>query len=116
IAFEKLYFRGDFSAPLTPDQAGDFAQALELTRWAPSATNKQPWRAVAAGDTVHFYEERTMRDTPLGDIQKVDMGIALCHFDLAMEEEGHAGRFVFADPGLAAPERTEYIVSYVKEK
>lgn len=116
LAFEKLYFRGDFSAPLTPDQAGDFAQALELTRWAPSATNKQPWRAVVAGDTVHFYEERTMRDTPLGDIQKVDMGIALCHFDLAMQEEGHAGRFVFADPGLTAPERTEYIVSYVKEK
>ena len=29
--------------------------ALRLAGTAPSAVNKQPWRAVIAGDNVHFY-------------------------------------------------------------
>ena len=115
-AFDTLFFRQFFDTPLQKADAGDFFDALEALRLAPSATNGQPWRVILDGDTVHFYEAKTMRDNALGDIQKVDIGIALAHFDLVCEEDGIKGSFVFADPGLAAPENTRYIVSFRRER
>ena len=112
IAFDKLFFDGDFSKGLSKKNAGDYADALEMARWAPSAGNKQPWRAVVCGDTVHFYEAKTLKDSPLGDIQKVDVGIALAHFDLTMQENGVTGRFVEEDPGITLPDHMLYILSY----
>ena len=53
-----------------------------------------------------------MKDSALGDIQKVDVGIALCHFDLVMEEGGASGRFIFEDPQIKAPENVYYVTSY----
>lgn len=112
IPFEKLFFDKRYGDPLTAANAGIYADALEMARWAPSAGNKQPWRAVVDGDTVHFYENKTMKESPLGDIQKVDLGIALAHFDLTMREEGQNGRFAEADPGLVLPENVQYVISY----
>ena len=109
---EKLFFVESFDHSLSKEYNGVFAEALEMLRWAPSATNRQPWRVIVSGGKVHFYEEKTLKDSPLGDIQKVDMGIALCHFDLTMQENGHTGAFVFEDPGLAVPENVHYIVTY----
>ncbi|MBR2798861.1 MAG: nitroreductase family protein [Oscillospiraceae bacterium] len=108
--FDQLFFEGDFSHSLP--QADFYAKALEMARWAPSAGNGQPWRAVVDGDSVHFYEAKTMKDSPLGDIQKVDVGIALAHFDMTLEEEGVKGTYSFSDPEIAAPENTHYIVTY----
>lgn len=116
IPFEQLFFDKQFGDPLTVSSAGVFADALEMVRLAPSAANKQPWRAVVTGDTVHFYEEKSLKDSPLGDIQKVDVGIALAHFDLTMQENGCNGRFIEADPGLALPENVQYVISYEREK
>lgn len=113
--FEKLFFQGDFAHGLTPQKAGVFAEALELLRWAPSAANGQPWRAVLSGNELHFYEAKTMRENALGDVQKVDLGIALANFDLARQEDGISGGFVFDDPGLPAPERTHYIVTFRRQ-
>ena len=112
--FEKLFFQGDFAHGLSVQAAGAFAEALELLRWAPSAANGQPWRAVLSGNELHFYEAKTMRENALGDVQKVDLGIALANFDLARQEDGISGGFVFEDPGLPAPERTHYIVTFRK--
>ena len=116
IPFEQLFFDKQYGNPLTVSTAGIYADALEMARWAPSAANKQPWRAVVIGDTVHFYEEKSMKDSQLGDIQKVDVGIALAHFDLTMQEAGHKGRFVEADPAIALPEKVQYIISFERGK
>lgn len=116
IPFGELYFEGTFGRGLTKEAAGDFAEALEMARLSPSAGNKQPWRAVIDGDKVHFYEKKSMKDSPLGDIQKVDVGIALAHFDMTMEENGLAGSFSFEDPGIKAPAETHYIVTYERNK
>lgn len=113
--FEKLFFRGNFAQALSKEDAGVFAEALDLVRFAPSAANGQPWRAVVCGDKVHFYEAKTMKDSPLGDVQKVDIGIALAHFDLVLNEEGVSGKYVFQDPRLAAPEKLHYIVTFPAE-
>ncbi|MFN2937426.1 nitroreductase family protein [Lachnospiraceae bacterium YH-ros2226] len=116
IPFEQLFFDKQYGNPLTVSSAGIYADALEMARWAPSAANKQPWRAVVIGDTVHFYEDKSMKDSPIGDIQKVDVGIALAHFDLTIQEEGHKGRFVEADPGITLPENVHYIISFERGK
>ena len=115
IPFDQLFFAGTFQKGLKQEHSGVFLDALEMARWAPSAANKQPWRAVVDGDTVHFFEEKTMKDSPLGDIQKVDVGIALAHFDLTMQEDGYGGHFLEADPGLPLPANTKYIISYERE-
>lgn len=114
LPFSELFFEEDFSHDLPFGYSGQFKDALEMVRLAPSAGNKQPWRAVVCGDTVHFYEKKTksMSDNPLGDIQKVDVGIALAHFDLTLREAGIGGHFVTKDPGLETEDNTEYIVTY----
>ena len=112
LPFEQLFYDGSFERSLSCQAAGNFADCLQMVRLAPSAGNKQPWRAVLQGQIVHFYELKSMKDFPLGDIQKVDMGIALSHFDLAAHEKGIATRYIFEDPGISAPENMHYIVSW----
>lgn len=117
LPFGELFFEGSFDRSLTVEQVGQFRDALEMVRLAPSAGNKQPWRAVVCGNAVHFYEKKTksMADNPLGDIQKVDMGIALAHFDLTMNENGADGVFAVKNPGFEIDDLMEYIVTYEVE-
>ena len=114
LPFETLFFEDSFMKGLTLEHAGQFSDALEMARLAPSAGNKQPWRAVVCRDVVHFYEKKVkaMSNNELGDIQKVDVGIALAHFDLTLEEAGINGCFVTKDPGFEIDDSMEYIVTY----
>lgn len=114
LPFEELYFKEDFNTPITEKEAGDLRDALELMRWAPSAGNKQPWRAIIDGDTIHFYKDstRSLGESNLGDVQKMDVGIALAHFDLARKEDNIDGEFVYDDPGIPTNEKTEYLISF----
>lgn len=112
LAFDKVFFDGDFGKGLSAERAGVFAEALEMARWSPSAGNKQPWRAVVSGDKVHFYEEKGMKESPLGDVQKIDVGIAICHFDLVMKENGFSGTIINRDPGIETPQNVCYITTF----
>ena len=99
--FESL-FRGGFGHPLGEAEAGGLLGPLQMVRWSPSATNKQPCRLVIDGGKVHFHEHRARgyaREST-GDIQRVDMGIAACHFQAAADEAGLPGEFLKEDPGL----------------
>ncbi len=117
----KLFFDGSSTAPLDSALSADLADVLETVRWAPSASNKQPWRLIRSGRTWHFYLERTagygkgllsslvMR----ADLQRVDMGIAMCHFELAAREAGLVGRWVIEQPALGtASAGWEYTASW----
>ena len=117
LPFEELFFRDNFQNPLKESDAGIWQLPLEMVRLAPSATNKQPWRVVTEKDRVHFYEKKTKgyAKEATGDIQKVDLGIALCHFEIAAEDGGLKGKFIQSDPGIMAPEDTEYIATYILE-
>ena len=61
---------------------------MECVRFAPSAVNKQPWRIIVADQGFHFYEKRDRGyiGEKTGDLQKIDVGIALCHFAMGLEE------------------------------
>lgn len=112
MAFDRLFFLGDFEHPLSEQAAGVFAEALAMMRLAPSAANRQPWRAVVSENRVDFYVYHSMSESRLGDIQKVDLGIGLCHFDLVMQAQGLPGRFVRRLPGIPAEEKLEYMISF----
>ncbi len=109
----QLFFAGGFDSPLDPARAGDLAGALEMVRWAPSAVNKQPWRVVLREGAAHFYEKhaRGYVDASGWDLQKVDLGIALCHYAYGLEQLGRAWTLTVADPGLATPPDTDYIAT-----
>lgn len=111
LPFESLFFEDSFDRPLTPECAGDFREALELVRLAPSAVNKQPWRVVKQGGAFHFYKKSSLPANPKGDVQKLDIGIALAHFMLALEAQDIPGRVLQSDPGMPCGKDTEYMLS-----
>ena len=110
---EKLFFDGSFDAPLAGQKKEDLGGLIEMVRRAPSAVNKQPWRIIVSEDAYHFYEkkDRGYVNEATGDLQKIDVGIALCHFVLGLEEQGRKPEVVIADPGIQTPENTEYIAT-----
>lgn len=120
LPWERLFFDGAFGVPLDRDAAGDFATALEMVRIGPSASNKQPWRMIRDGATWHLYMQRTpgyaKRNQALldiADMQRLDMGIAMCHFTLTAEELGLRGAWTVREPAIEKPDAlTEYIVSW----
>lgn len=118
LPFETLFFNGDFQHHLKESEAGQLLLPLQMLRLSPSATNKQPWRIVADGNKIHFYEEKTKgyANETSGDIQKVDIGIAICHFEIAANEKGLKGSIIQNDPGIIKPNNTEYIATYELEK
>jgi hypothetical protein len=125
LAWEKLFFDGGFDVPLAPDNAGQLRQALEMVRIAPSASNRQPWRVVRQGQAWHFYCQRTpgygkgslvFNLLGLVDLQRLDVGIAMCHFALTNYELGLDGRWSVQDPGLGlSDEKTVYIATWNPE-
>ena len=118
LDFSALFFDGGFDRPLTQEKAGVFAQPLEMVRWAPSAVNKQPWRVVLSGGSAHFFEKRSRGyvDESGWDLQKVDVGIAICHFACGLEEQGIAWHLTVADPGIAVPDGTEYVATIERDQ
>lgn len=113
--FDLLFFDGDFSKPLQLED-GLLKTCLEMVRIAPSASNKQPWRAVQKDHCIHFYLAETKNyvgNTRFGFcMQRIDLGIAACHFMLAAEELGLNGTIVFEDPNLLTAEQKEDGFSY----
>jgi len=111
--FGELFFDGSFSAPLPPEKAGRFRLPLDMVRLAPSAVNKQPWRVVLSGGRAHFYEKRSRGYADGGwDVQKIDMGIALCHFELGAEADGMRTALTVEDPGIPAADDLTYVASF----
>ena len=113
LPFPSLFFRDSFDRPLSPEEAGALAEPLEMVRLAPSAVNRQPWRVLLRDGAAHFYLKRAKA---FGggdlDMQRIDMGIALCHFELAAKAAGLQQRFSLSDPGYDA-DGLEYIASYI---
>jgi len=125
LPMEKLFFWESFGKPLVGCPS-PYAKILEAVRWAPSASNKQPWRVVVAEEGFHLYLQRTKgygKDSlifkllGLADLQRVDMGIAMCHLELSAKELGFRGRWVREESrGPSIPgERAEYVISWKLE-
>jgi hypothetical protein len=123
LPWEKLFFDGQFGIELTAGAAGQLSTPLEMLRLGPSASNKQPWRLVKDGNAWHFYLQRTpgyskslgFKMLGLEDLQRVDIGIAMCHFELTANELGLVGQWEVQEPSIAKfNRRTEYIITWLE--
>lgn len=89
--FEELFFNVDQLTPISMDKNHKYYNAFLSVQNGPSASNKQPWRLVYDDmeDVIHFYLDSTPKyNTSLGfPVQKIDMGIAMKHFELAVEQK-----------------------------
>lgn len=84
---------------------------LAYVRVAPSASNQQPWRVlIDSAKNAHFYIHRTPKyGDKLGyDIQMIDMGIALCHYELAT---GNKHYFEKTEQFSIEKEHWNYVIS-----
>ena len=115
--FEKLFFDKTFDNALTEQNAGELSLPLEMVRLAPSAVNGQPWRLVTDKDRVHFYEKRSRGLASNGwDIQRIDMGIALSHFELGAMECGLRPVLSVEDPCIPNAEGLIYVATYLIDR
>jgi hypothetical protein len=112
----KFFFENAWNQPAADPAADVSAELMELVRWAPSAVNKQPWRIIRKDGLYHFYEKKDNGyvSNATGDLQKIDVGIALCHFMMGMEEHGDKPCLAVDNPGLEVPENVEYIATVKK--
>ncbi len=113
--FEELFFEGDFTTPLTEGMAAGqgLKDTLEAVRLAPSAVNKQPWRIVLDGRKAHFYEKHDKGfNSPDYDLQKIDVGIALYHFETQLISEGRTPELSIEAPAITVPDQMEYVATY----
>lgn len=106
-AFGEVFFDKNAETPLSEQAAGNYAEALNNLRIAPSAVNKQPWRVIKDGKSLHFYA------TDLEGYHKVDLGIALAHFHLTLQAQGIEGGF----KRLRGPIKTPfaYLASWIEK-
>jgi nitroreductase len=123
LPWDELFYENNFQRPLPPENSDGFISVLKMVRLAPSASNRQPWRVVKDENCWHFYLRRTpgyrespiVRWTTVADLQRIDMGISMSHFELTARELGLDGSWRVHDPELELPdEHTEYTVSWVK--
>lgn len=114
MSWRQLFFDGDTDTPLSEESAGPYEKPLSCVRIGPSASNMQPWRIIKNNNDFHFYLRRTPGYKAfLGHIklQNIDMGIAMCHFELSSVELGLKGHWQIDDPRIPASEM-EYIASW----
>lgn len=112
-SWSELFFNKNLQ-PLNENDAAEFKIPLEMVRLGPSASNKQPWRIIRDGDMFHFYVCRTKGYGVTGyDLQKNDIGIAKCHFDLTLKELGIKGSWQDLKDVYVADD-WEYAVSWIK--
>jgi nitroreductase len=112
--FEMHFFENNLDNPIIFNNEDKYHQALELVRRAPSAVNKQPWRVIKQNNKYHFYiyRDKMVGSTKNTDLQKVDLGIALAHFKLGVEEQFLKGKWHIGNPSISD---LEYIISWISE-
>ena len=103
LPVQELFYENNLQTPLETKE-----DWMEAVRWAPSAANRQPWRIICNENKYHFYLEHTKgyTSTVEWDVQKIDMGIAICHFMTI-----HGGQLSHENPGIQTSENIEYIAT-----
>ena len=97
--WNELFYNENLSNPLELKDVAKYDDALEAVRLAPSASNKQPWRILKIGNVYNFYLKANKGYAEgLGfNIQKIDMGIAMSHFEMILQEIGIRGYWKVED-------------------
>ena len=112
---EEIFFENSLATPLSKQKLEALGDLPEIVRWAPSAVNKQPWRIIEKDGIYHFYEKKSKGyvNEATGDLQRIDVGIAMCHFDLAAKAQGWQTELVVSEPDITVEQGMEYVAGYL---
>ncbi len=94
-------------------------ELLEPTRLAPSAVNNQNWYFTGNTTAIYAYSSKAgfLRSKVGGSYYPINMGIALCHLQLAAEHSGWNTKFAFdSSEDKKPPKNLEYVASLEIEK
>ena len=83
-----------FKRKSLPDISTGEDDRIEAARLAPSSVNSQNWFFAAEDGKIDVYQKKTIFAKFNENLNKIDMGIALCHLYLATEHFGK--EFVFS--------------------
>ncbi len=111
----EIFFRDTFSNAFDSTYDKEMTNALEMVRIAPSSGNLQPWRLIVSGSDVHFYTDfsQTYGGLMRRSLKCVDTGIAMCHFDLALREQGVTGGWIVQEPDIdGVPASVSYAATW----
>ena len=130
--WEQVFFNGDFNSQIKQDDIGNYKTILEMVRIGPSAGNKQPWRILKEKEqnTFHFFVKfsedmcsirlyfivkfsEDKKSNPYNQFVRLDIGIAVCHFDLSAKELGMKGKWEFNEPSNKPPKELKYVISWI---
>ena len=99
------------------EEAGPWVPCLEAVRLGPSATNGQPWR-IAKEPGLSVFHLGLAGPAAMRSVQRLDAGIAMCHFALVAAELGLSGAWAAigasngAHPSLL-PAGTVHVASWI---
>ena len=97
----------------------DADELLEPTRLAPSAVNLQNWYFTGNKNEIHAYSAKSsfLRTIVGGSYYPVNMGIALCHLQLAAQHYGLKSKFAFDKTrDKNPPKNLDYVATLEIEK
>ncbi len=117
MGWAELFHLGEEGAALDPSGIGAYAGVLECVRIGPSAANRQPWRIIKGPGAYHLFLRRTPGYALLTstDLQRLDMGIAMLHFQAAAQELGLSGGWRAVEAEKLPRTRWEYIATWEDE-
>lgn len=111
--WSELFMTDKYGIPLSKNDAGKFEPVLEMVRLAPSASNKQPWRLLKAREKFHLILCRTPGyGIKSVDLQMIDMGIAMFHFEAVARENKLSGSWKVDREKPLLPKECEYIATW----
>ncbi|MHA1745835.1 MAG: nitroreductase family protein [Promethearchaeota archaeon] len=113
--WNQIFFNGSFNHPLNPETiSASLKGLLEGVRLAPSGGNKQPWRILVDPENqdVHFFQ--ITNKSNYASIRKIDLGIAVAHFELIRLENEIEGTWnVLQNPPTpSASLQLSYLISW----
>ena len=92
----------------------EIPKIIEAARLAPSATNNQPWFFTGNRNIIHAYigKPGLLKKILTGKYPPIDIGIALCHLNIAARHFNKKTSFVFDETAAKnPPNNTEYVAS-----
>jgi hypothetical protein len=110
-------FKRESLSKITNIEGAD--ELLEPTRLAPSAVNLQNWYFTGNKNLIHAYSSKAsfLRSIVGGSYFSVNVGIALCHLQLAAEHLDWKTKFVFdGSRDMNPPKNREYVATLAIEK
>jgi nitroreductase len=95
----------------------DKESIIECARLAPSATNSQPWYFSVLEDQIHSYCKKSNIITAMiyEKMNKIDMGIALCHLWIGFQKEGKNIEFFSSEDAREKAPKGYYYIGSIME-